>query len=254
MPNVFGWTPSTEASEEDDTKRSCSVDAASPRSSSSYEDSDNSPTYNPPARRGDPNWVARPRNAFIIFRCAFSRDNARGSGKRGVHAETMSRRAGNAWKSLSNAEKSHYEILAKHEKAQHALAHPEYKYRPTKRRGSSKRHHRGWKPVSRASKSADSRSESYEDRSNHLRSPPAGSPVEIPPRSIDRRSSSVPLLPPLLLTPEERLGMRRTKSDMQDIKASMTAPALSSNLSSYELAYPVEAEVSLNFFTSSSRV
>src|ERR1700733_5517339 len=27
-----------------------------------------------PLRRGDPDWVARPRNPFIIFRCEYSRE------------------------------------------------------------------------------------------------------------------------------------------------------------------------------------
>ncbi|KAJ3817446.1 high mobility group box domain-containing protein, partial [Lentinula raphanica] len=72
----------------------------------------------------DPNWVARPRNAFIIFRSG---------GKRGLLStldKTMSKRAGDAWKLLSRAQKAHYKQLADQEKKEHALAHPGYRYRP----------------------------------------------------------------------------------------------------------------------------
>ncbi|KAF9065171.1 high mobility group box domain-containing protein, partial [Rhodocollybia butyracea] len=72
----------------------------------------------------------RPRNAFIIFRCQYSRENARGAQAGDSDRQTMSKRAGEAWKFLSSTEKDHYKELAEQEKNDHALAHPGYHYRP----------------------------------------------------------------------------------------------------------------------------
>ncbi|KAE9397839.1 hypothetical protein BT96DRAFT_976733 [Gymnopus androsaceus JB14] len=233
MPPIFGWTPSTESTEE----LSSALGPASPLSTSSYEDDTHtSLSFDQPARKGDPNWAPRPRNAFMIFRCQYCKEHARGPGgsKRGQDVDTtMSKRASVAWHALSEDEQNYYRRLADKEKRDHARAHPGYRYRPKPR--SSSRKSRS-KAVSRASKSADSRLESYERRTDHNSSLPSALPVEITPKRLKRRSTSVPPLPPLFLTPDERLGMRRTKSDMQSIKASMSSPSLSST--SYGFVFP----------------
>ncbi|KAE9386503.1 hypothetical protein BT96DRAFT_764701, partial [Gymnopus androsaceus JB14] len=83
--------------------------------------------------------VARPRNAFIIFRCEYSKNYARGptsggSSRRGQNVDTtMSKRAGVAWKSLSEDKQNHYKLLADKEKRDHARAHPGYRYQPRPR-------------------------------------------------------------------------------------------------------------------------
>ncbi|KIK66074.1 hypothetical protein GYMLUDRAFT_122940, partial [Collybiopsis luxurians FD-317 M1] len=90
----------------------------------------------------DPDWVARPRNAFIIFRCEFAKHNARGaqaSGSGGQRRgpsgdETMSSRAGRAWRALSEVEHRYYRDLAVEEKIKHEEAHPGYRYRPARKR------------------------------------------------------------------------------------------------------------------------
>ncbi|KAJ3788134.1 hypothetical protein GGU10DRAFT_307752 [Lentinula aff. detonsa] len=258
MPlQLFGWTPSTEsAAARDDFnlhRRSNTHPepwASSPLSSSSYEEED--PDDDRP-RKGDPNWIARPRNAFIIFRCDYSKRNARSpgaiGGKRGLPAvdKTMSKRAGDAWKLLSKAQRNHYKQLADQEKKEHALAHPGYRYRPKKRTTSSqRRNHQGGntKTVPRSSKSADSRLESLyalSDEDGHAQAPPAAQVsqpvVEPTPNFLKRRSISVPLLPPLLLTPQERLGMRRSKSGVLTLPSSpISSPG--SSLSEFELLYP----------------
>ncbi|KAJ3880911.1 hypothetical protein F5051DRAFT_479105 [Lentinula edodes] len=254
MPlQVFGWTPSTDSTitkEFDLYRRSNTKSwAASPLSSSpSEEDPDPDADDDDRPRRGDPNWVARPRNAFIIFRCHYSKQNARNTGvggKRGLPPvdKTMSKRAGDAWKSLSKSRKNYYKQLADQEKKVHALAHPGYRYRPKKRTSSSRRRGHGGNPVSRASQSADSRLESsnaVSDDDDYV--PPVAQVsqpvVESSPRFLKRRSISVPLLPPLLLTPQERLGMRRTsKSGVLTLPSSpLSSPG--SSISTFELLYP----------------
>jgi HMG (high mobility group) box len=88
-------------------------------------------------RLRDPDWVPRPRNAFIIFRCEYSRKHARdpsdSSDKSGRSDKTLSKRAGEEWRRLSAAEREQYKILAEQEKAAHALQNPDYRFKPMRR-------------------------------------------------------------------------------------------------------------------------
>lgn len=88
-------------------------------------------------RQRDPDWVPRPRNAFIIFRCEYSRKNARDSNDTSDRSnrsdKTLSKRAADEWRCLSAAEREQYKILAEQEKAAHALQNPDYRFKPVRR-------------------------------------------------------------------------------------------------------------------------
>ena len=85
----------------------------------------------------DPDWVPRPRNAFIIFRCEYSRKHARDpsdpSDRSSRSDKTLSKRAGEEWRCLAAAEREQYKILAEQEKAAHALQNPDYRFKPVRR-------------------------------------------------------------------------------------------------------------------------
>ena len=111
---------------------------ASSDSSFSHE-SGISSVHDPP-RRGEPAWIARPRNPFIIFRCEYSREHSRGNGKRVRRPpgsqpieKTLSKKAAEAWHQLSPQEKNRFKELADKEKEEHARLHPNYRFKPMKR-------------------------------------------------------------------------------------------------------------------------
>ncbi|GJE88016.1 high mobility group box domain-containing protein [Phanerochaete sordida] len=102
------------------------------------------------ARRNDnPNHVPRPRNAFFIFRCEFTRRHAE-EGKNSERSPTpekiLSKRAGAAWKALSEEDKRPYRDEAREESKRHGQENPGYRYRP-KRTKPPKRRATG--PISR---------------------------------------------------------------------------------------------------------
>lgn len=88
-------------------------------------------------RQRDPDWVPRPRNAFIIFRCEYSRKHARDSNdtsdKSNRSDKTLSKRAAEEWRCLPAEEREQYKILAEQEKAAHALQNPDYRFKPVRR-------------------------------------------------------------------------------------------------------------------------
>lgn len=95
-------------------------------------------------RRGDKNFVSRPRNDFIIFRCEYAKLHSK-AGKRvrrppgAVVGQTLSRRAGDAWRSLPPEDKKRYHELALQEKEEHARMHPNYRFKPNKNGGKRPR-------------------------------------------------------------------------------------------------------------------
>jgi hypothetical protein len=88
-------------------------------------------------RMRDPDWVPRPRNAFIIFRCEYSRKHARDPSDHSDRSsrcdKTLSKRAGEEWRRLSAAEREQYKVLAEQEKVTHALQNPDYRFKPMRR-------------------------------------------------------------------------------------------------------------------------
>ena len=90
-------------------------------------------------RNRDPSWIPRPRNAFIIFRCEYSREHAQGAQESqnddtdSTAAKTLSKRAAEAWKQLPATERERYKVLADQEREEHARLYPHYRFRPMKR-------------------------------------------------------------------------------------------------------------------------
>ena len=94
-------------------------------------------------RNRDPSWIPRPRNAFIIFRCEYSREHAQGAQEsqndddlNNASVKTLSKRAAEAWKQLHPSERERYKILADREREEHARLYPHYRFRPMKRQVS----------------------------------------------------------------------------------------------------------------------
>ena len=75
--------------------------------------------------------VPRPKNAFILFRTDFVKDRMGNVVERDMRH--ISRIAGFAWRTLSDAEKEHWRQRADDEKARHGKEHPGYKFSPSKR-------------------------------------------------------------------------------------------------------------------------
>ncbi|KAI0062043.1 HMG-box, partial [Artomyces pyxidatus] len=86
-----------------------------------------------------PDYVPRPRNAFIIFRCEYAPNHKRGSAGAPVKGtaasqKTLSGRAGEVWRNMSEAERAVYRQRAEDEKIEHALKNPDYRFQPDRKR------------------------------------------------------------------------------------------------------------------------
>lgn len=97
-------------------------------------------------RSRDPSWIPRPRNAFIIFRCEYSREHSQaaqdGDGESELPnptAKTLSKRSAEAWRQLTASEKERYKVLAEKEREEHARLYPHYRFRPMRRQVSGMR-------------------------------------------------------------------------------------------------------------------
>ncbi|KAL0574935.1 hypothetical protein V5O48_007036 [Marasmius crinis-equi] len=77
--------------------------------------------------------VPRPRNCFMIFRCAYVASHKRRNGISPSSDMSLSKQASEAWSCLTPKEREKYELLAEQEKIRHAQNHPNYVYRPRKR-------------------------------------------------------------------------------------------------------------------------
>ncbi|KAJ7226069.1 hypothetical protein GGX14DRAFT_342785, partial [Mycena pura] len=79
-----------------------------------------------PRKGTPPDRIPRPRNAFIIFRllAASIPNSVQNDQKR------KSRSAGKIWASLSDEQRKEYEKQADHEKAEHRIKYPDYRFKP----------------------------------------------------------------------------------------------------------------------------
>ena len=91
-------------------------------------------------RSKDPNWAPRPPNAFILFRRDFVERN-KGQNLSSAEKKTLSKRAGDAWRALTNDEQKAYFDAAKLEADEHLRRNPGYQFRPVKHSRSESRRH-----------------------------------------------------------------------------------------------------------------
>ncbi|KAI0035022.1 high mobility group box domain-containing protein, partial [Vararia minispora EC-137] len=81
-----------------------------------------------------PGYIKRPRNSFIIFRCDYVQRHRGTSPPTGEKYMRLSKRASEAWRKLNRQERAVYVRLSELEKEEHARQHPDYVYRPNKKR------------------------------------------------------------------------------------------------------------------------
>ncbi|KAF9267151.1 hypothetical protein L218DRAFT_721462, partial [Marasmius fiardii PR-910] len=226
--NILGWTPDNgedgattpsfnqlitldlHQSHPDQTRSSAS-DSPSPASATSTIVPESSGSQTP--RRGDPDWVARPRNCFFIFRCDYIKHHSRGgrgASSPGSSELGLSKRAGQAWRCLSPKVKAEYERKADEERIQHARDHPNYRYRPTRSDLSRRRHD---KPHTRraGNRAPSSISPSTTSSRRHVEGPVMMRAQTDSPSSPPAYDSSSPFgsLQPPGIHPEELIASRR---------------------------------------------
>jgi hypothetical protein len=144
---LIGWNPSPEGVRYDTGPASVSGRGSlnSPFSTSPHSHLNSRPfrsSCQGTRRQHEPGWVARPRNAFIIFRCDYSQIHRR-RGRRirrppGVPSTdpSLSKRAATAWKQMTAEEKEPYRIRAEQERDEHVRNNPDYRFRPQRHPGS----------------------------------------------------------------------------------------------------------------------
>jgi len=146
LPDQPLSSPSLSRTSSNDSQSHFSSIENAPSPGSSVDGSYTDPSYTPFSssdrrairnRQRDPDWVPRPRNAFIIFRCEYSRKHARDSNdtsdKSSRSDKTLSKRAAEEWRCLSAEEREQYKILAEQEKAAHDFQNPDYRFKPVRR-------------------------------------------------------------------------------------------------------------------------
>jgi hypothetical protein len=143
------------------------------------------------SKRGDEDYIKRPENAFILFRRKCCEDRLRAGEDSAVTATSegtskklrqadLSKTISAQWKSLSSEDRQYWENLAKEKKKEHERLHPNYQYQPQRAKDREAR----WRNLR-----VRGEAKTTEHESSSFVSPG-------PPRS-NRRSSSVPISPPI---------------------------------------------------------
>ncbi|KAJ7262668.1 hypothetical protein B0H12DRAFT_304554 [Mycena haematopus] len=84
------------------------------------------------ARKQPLGHIPKPRNAFILFRCDYSRQNDRKSTQ--YDQNDVSRLVGTIWRNMTREQRAPWMVLAEAEKKKHAVLYPGYKYTPRNRK------------------------------------------------------------------------------------------------------------------------
>ncbi|KAJ6632573.1 high mobility group box domain-containing protein, partial [Mycena sp. CBHHK59/15] len=72
--------------------------------------------------------IPRPRNAFILFRCDYSRQKKK---KTKDHDQNViSRMVADVWRNMTDAQKEPWVVIADAEKKRHEAMYPGYRYSP----------------------------------------------------------------------------------------------------------------------------
>lgn len=134
MTGPLGWTPDN--ANGDDVDIDTIID----------EDWDSTSEYEAASPRSQPHpraHIPRPPNAFILFRNNFTRENQRGGPKirrrpgSAPLEPSLSKRAGNAWGAMSEAEQTPWKEMADAAKLEHKRLYPDYRYQPNKGRSGA---------------------------------------------------------------------------------------------------------------------
>ncbi|KAF7315093.1 hypothetical protein MIND_00023500 [Mycena indigotica] len=85
------------------------------------------------ARKQPAGHIPRPRNAFILFRCDYSRQK-QNMIEEDWDQNDVSRAVGQIWRRMTVAQRAPWVVLAEEEKKRHAIQYPGYKYMPRNRK------------------------------------------------------------------------------------------------------------------------
>ncbi|KAK7028308.1 hypothetical protein R3P38DRAFT_919684 [Favolaschia claudopus] len=92
------------------------------------------PTKKSHSRKKPLGHIPRPRNAFILFRCDYTRQNAKGTKR--SNQNDVSCVAGTIWRNMTEEERRPWVVLAEEEKKRHAALYPGYKLIPRSKKRS----------------------------------------------------------------------------------------------------------------------
>ncbi|KIM35035.1 hypothetical protein M413DRAFT_449918 [Hebeloma cylindrosporum] len=83
----------------------------------------------PSGKRRDPSYIPRPPNAFILFRCAFIKEQNVPGKVEGNHSK-LSKIIGLCWRQLAPEEREKWEAKAIVAQAEHRAHYPDWRFRP----------------------------------------------------------------------------------------------------------------------------
>lgn len=174
-------------------------------------------TFSVPILDLDVGHIPRPRNAFICFRSDYVKEQKIASARPGSLDQTvLSRGAAEVWRGMTEEERSPFLLMALHEKREHALRYPNYRYAPGSSSGAARKNRKP-KPATPSRASATSESSSARSRSPIPVSRPSHKYETNPPasRPVSRRKSSTQATP----RPKSRVSSAATAAALIGIAA-----------------------------------
>ncbi|KAH9485818.1 Repressor ROX1 [Psilocybe cubensis] len=133
-PLSFTSTSAPTASQDSNPQPSRSLVSSLPASPITPDESTSSFSMSmsqprPHGKRRDPSYIPRPPNAFILFRCAFIKEQNVPGKVEGNHSR-LSKIIGLCWKQLSPEEREKWEAKAVIAQAEHRAHYPDWRFRP----------------------------------------------------------------------------------------------------------------------------
>ncbi|KAJ3512608.1 hypothetical protein NLJ89_g3421 [Agrocybe chaxingu] len=149
------------------------------------------------ARHKDPNYIPRPRNAFIIFRSSFIASRHRDAAPCESQNE-MSKQAAVVWNGMSAKERKPFQDRALLEKAEHLIKYPGYSYAPG---GASAKGKNAGKNKSKSKQAKNQRQGGDAPSPSPLPSSPTSCGGPATPQQPFAPASAIPLQQAFLTTP-----------------------------------------------------